>query len=155
MARFDIPDLKPDTPGMNVSLTPELEKLVRAKVASGLYNNASEVVREALRMMHGRAGETPPDKRAIVAAIRALEPALREAGVKGLRVFGSVARGEAGPGSDVDVLIETAPGFGLLDQAGVQESLSRALGRKVDVVLASGLRKEIRRSVLKDAERVF
>ncbi len=34
---------------MHVSLTPELEKAVKAKVASGLYNNASEVVREALR----------------------------------------------------------------------------------------------------------
>ncbi len=34
---------------MNISLTPELEKAVKAKVASGLYNNASEVVREALR----------------------------------------------------------------------------------------------------------
>ncbi len=36
---------------MHVSLTPELESRVRAKVASGLYNNASEVVREALRFM--------------------------------------------------------------------------------------------------------
>jgi antitoxin ParD1/3/4 len=36
---------------MHVSLTPRLEELVRAKVASGLYNNASEVVREALRLM--------------------------------------------------------------------------------------------------------
>lgn len=34
---------------MNISLTPELEKMVQAKVASGLYNNASEVIREALR----------------------------------------------------------------------------------------------------------
>ncbi len=35
---------------MNVSLTPELEKLVQKKVAQGLYNSASEVVREALRL---------------------------------------------------------------------------------------------------------
>lgn len=34
---------------MNISLTPELESAVKAKVASGLYNNASEVIREALR----------------------------------------------------------------------------------------------------------
>lgn len=34
---------------MNISLTPELERAVKAKVASGLYNNASEVIREALR----------------------------------------------------------------------------------------------------------
>jgi antitoxin ParD1/3/4 len=36
---------------MNVSLTPELENLVNEKVASGLYNSASEVVREALRLL--------------------------------------------------------------------------------------------------------
>ena len=37
--------------GMNINLTPELEALVREKVASGMYNSASEVVREALRLM--------------------------------------------------------------------------------------------------------
>jgi antitoxin ParD1/3/4 len=37
--------------GMNVNLTPQLEELVRAKVNSGLYSSASEVVREALRLM--------------------------------------------------------------------------------------------------------
>jgi antitoxin ParD1/3/4 len=37
--------------GMNVNLTPQLEELVRAKVATGRYTSASEVVREALRLM--------------------------------------------------------------------------------------------------------
>ncbi len=36
---------------MNVSLTPELEALIQTKVSSGLYNNASEVIREALRLL--------------------------------------------------------------------------------------------------------
>lgn len=36
---------------MHISLTPELQELIKSKVASGLYNNASEVVREALRFM--------------------------------------------------------------------------------------------------------
>ena len=39
---------------MNVSLTPHLEKLVQGKVESGLYNSASEVMREALRLMEER-----------------------------------------------------------------------------------------------------
>ena len=42
---------------MHISLTPRLEKMVREKVASGQYNNASEVVREALRLM-GERDET-------------------------------------------------------------------------------------------------
>ena len=37
--------------GMNVNLTPQLEEMVRAKVGSGMYTSASEVVREALRLM--------------------------------------------------------------------------------------------------------
>lgn len=39
---------------MNINLTPELEKLVHQKVATGLYNSASEVIREALRLMNER-----------------------------------------------------------------------------------------------------
>lgn len=39
---------------MNVSLTPELEKLVEDKVATGMYQTASEVVREALRLLSAR-----------------------------------------------------------------------------------------------------
>jgi antitoxin ParD1/3/4 len=39
---------------MNVSLTPELEKLVKQEVDSGLYNNASEVIRDALRLLKER-----------------------------------------------------------------------------------------------------
>lgn len=43
---------------MHISLTPELEKAVKAKVKSGLYNNASEVVREALRAVLAREHES-------------------------------------------------------------------------------------------------
>lgn len=42
---------------MHISLTPLLEETVQAKVASGLYNNASEVIREALRLMIERENE--------------------------------------------------------------------------------------------------
>jgi antitoxin ParD1/3/4 len=45
-------------PCMNVSLTPELDALVQRKVASGLYNSASEVVREALRAQYLREQES-------------------------------------------------------------------------------------------------
>lgn len=53
---------------MNISLTPKLEEMVKAKVASGLYNNASEVVSEALRLMAVRdlrdtPSTTPPSNR--------------------------------------------------------------------------------------------
>lgn len=83
---------------MNVSLTPKLEAFVRERVASGLYNNSSEVVREALRLLHEQVGKrTPPEKAAIRKAIARIEDGLRAKGVTALYLFGSVARGEAAP----------------------------------------------------------
>jgi len=143
---------------VNVSLTPELERFVREKVATGLYNNASEVVREALRAMHaGAPAKRPPSRDDIVRAIRRIEPELRAEGVGALFLFGSVARDEATEKSDVDVLIDAAPArrFSLLDQAGVRNRLVEALGREVDVVMRSALRKELRPAALRDALRVF
>jgi len=55
------------------------------------------------------------------------------------RVFGSVARGEAKPDSDVDILVQPRGG-GLLDLAGLSIDLSQLLGRRVDVVPDDSLR---------------
>lgn len=55
---------------MHVSLTPKLEDMVRRKVKSGLYNNASEVIREALRMMATRDQEEKRKLAALRKAIR-------------------------------------------------------------------------------------
>lgn len=53
---------------MHISLTPALEGLVRAKVESGLYNNASEVVREALRLLAAQDARLTPIRRRQTAA---------------------------------------------------------------------------------------
>ncbi len=73
---------------MNVSLTVELEKYVRRKVASGLYNNASEVIREALRLLvereaapRTRPNRESPRKDEILVELAALEKQLRERGL--------------------------------------------------------------------------
>ncbi len=149
---------------MNVSLTPELEKYVRGKVASGLYNNASEVVREALRAQLGREASVtsrsrvlPPQKAEVVAKLTALEQPLRQRGVKALAVFGSVSRDAAGPDSDVDVLVDLEPGvrFSLFDLAALADFLGDHLKRKVDVVTRAGLDPGIRDHVLSEAQTVF
>lgn len=51
-----------------------------------------------------------------------------------VRVFGSVARGDAGPSSDVDLLIDLEPGTGLLELGVMEDALEQELGRPVDVV---------------------
>jgi putative addiction module CopG family antidote len=149
---------------MNISLTSELEKYVRLKVASGLYNNASEVIREALRALLEREGEParalskkPPKKDEILAKLATLEKPLRERGLKSLAVFGSVARGAARTDSDVDVLVDIEPDvrFSLIDLVALKDFLEDRLNRKVDVVTKSGLDSGIRDRVLSEAESVF
>ena len=145
---------------MNVSLTPTLEAFVRRKVDSGLYNNASEVMREALRLLVERENVRPaerPDKERIGAQIGALKGALRKKGVVSLALFGSLVRGEARPDSDIDVLIDIAPRrrFSLLDLISVKHLLEDELEREVVVVTRGGLDSRIRDNVLSQAERVF
>lgn len=149
---------------MNVSLTPELEQYIRRKVDSGLYGNASEVVREALRLLLGRengnAGQPrrePPQIENVEAEIKALEKPLRQRGLAALALFGSTARGTARPDSDVDVLIDIAPdvSFSLTDLVSVKDFLEDRLGRTVDVVTREGLDPAIRDRVIREARAVF
>ena len=72
-------------------------------------------------------------------------------GVRSIRVFGSVARGEAEAASDVDFLVELAPGGSALDLGGLLMQLREILGCEVDVVTEKGLRPRIREQVLKEA----
>ena len=72
-------------------------------------------------------------------------------GVSRIRVFGSAARGESGPESDVDFLIEvggpTTPWF----PGGLVAELEEVLGRRVDVVEPDALREPLRKTVLREA----
>ncbi len=72
-------------------------------------------------------------------------------GAKRIRVFGSVARGEARPDSDVDFLVDLEPGRSLFDLGGLLMDLQELLGRKVDVVTKDGLHWYVRDRVVKEA----
>jgi len=72
-------------------------------------------------------------------------------GAYNVRVFGSVARGEAKPDSDVDFLIELEPQRTLLDQIALMQSLEQLLGRKVDLTEPETLHQCIKERILKEA----
>jgi len=72
-------------------------------------------------------------------------------GARNLRVFGSVARGEAGPESDIDILVEMDSGKSLLDHVALMQDLEDLLQRKVDVVSEKALHWHIRERVLAEA----
>ncbi len=72
-------------------------------------------------------------------------------GARNVRLFGSVARGEARPDSDIDVLVEFEPGRTLLDRIGMIQDLEDLLGCKVDVVTEAAVSPYLRERVLKEA----
>lgn len=74
-----------------------------------------------------------------------------EHGARDVRVFGSVARGEADHESDVDFLVDLEPGRSLLDLGGLQMDLEALLGCQVDVVTVPGLKARVRERVLREA----
>ena len=75
----------------------------------------------------------------------------RKYGVRSIKVFGSVARGDDSLTSDIDFLVKLEPGRSLFDLGGLQVDLEEALNCQVDVVTENGLRDRIRRDVLEEA----
>lgn len=93
----------------------------------------------------------------VLDTLRAHESQLRNYGVDHAAVFGSVARGEAGAGSDVDVLVEldeTRP-MGLFQYARLKLYIADLLGGHADVANRTTLKPLLREHILRDAVRAF
>lgn len=71
--------------------------------------------------------------------------------MRDVRVFGSVARGEAGASSDLDLLVDVEPGRSLLDVIAFWQALEETLGSRVDVVTEGGLSPYLRDRIHADA----
>jgi hypothetical protein len=72
-------------------------------------------------------------------------------GAKNVRIFGSVARNEAGEESDIDFLVDLEPGRSLLDLGGLLVDLEQLLTRKVDIVTERGLHWYLRDKIINEA----
>jgi predicted nucleotidyltransferase len=92
---------------------------------------------ETLTLLHTRRGE--------ILALAARH------GARNVRVFGSIARGDARPDSDVDFLVDLEPGRSLFDLGRLLIDLQSLLGVDVDLVTEKGLRPRIRAQVLREA----
>jgi hypothetical protein len=88
-------------------------------------------------------------------ALRAKREAIlqlaRQHGIRRVRIFGSVARGEDRPESDVDVLVEVERGRSFLDLIGFELDLEQLLGCKVDVVSEGGISPYLEATILREA----
>ncbi len=75
-------------------------------------------------------------------------------GVRNVRVFGSIARGDSGPTSDLDLLVDFETTPSLFKMASIKLEAEELTGRRVDVIMEAGLRPSILNHALKDAVTV-
>lgn len=97
------------------------------------------------------------DKRQVISKLREHRDELTAAGIVHLRVFGSVARGEANDSSDVDLIAEfdNKKNLTLLDMVGLENRLSELLQVKVDLTPAKTMKQRIRTTADKEAVLAF
>lgn len=96
-------------------------------------------------------GQLGPRARALRQRRRQLLHAARRRGVGKVRVFGSLARGEELPASDVDLLVDLEPGRTLLDLAAFRREAQEILGMPVDVATPDMLKERVRTEVVAEA----
>ena len=104
-----------------------------------------------------RERQTFPDLASVIAGLRAHGERLRARGVSHLHVFGSVARGEAAPGSDIDLAADFDPAqpMSLVRFASLKCELEDILGHAVDFVDRAALKPEAGAALEQDAVEVF
>ena len=93
----------------------------------------------------------------VIARLKEAEPALRARGIRRAAVFGSVARGEDGPDSDIDILVEFEPGAEgtIYDYVALKEFVASLFDGHVDVVDRNALKPHLRAPSARDAVCAF
>jgi predicted nucleotidyltransferase len=119
--------------------------------------SVQQVVERAVTRLLEQEAREPPGLGQVLRRLRDAEAALRQEGVSGIWVFGSVARGEARPDSDIDLALEIDPDRKptLFTLARLQELVETRLGTKVDIGLRRDLRPHVVQAFERDAVRVF
>lgn len=90
----------------------------------------------------------------LIQKLRDMKPRYGQYGIKRMRVFGSVARGDARPDSDIDLLLEFEGNPTLFDIMDAQEEIEKTVGRKVDIVTPGALHAALKDRILREAKDV-
>ena len=145
---------------------PSVDAIFDTNVLSALMRLRPELdVREWIggRISNRLSRDIPPVRNSdmkrddVLVTLREHESELRSAGVVRLSLFGSTARDEAGPDSDVDLLaaFDAARPLSLLDLIGIENRLADLLGRPVDLIEEGTLKPRFRLTASRDAVRAF
>jgi hypothetical protein len=125
--------------------------------ATARGQSVQDVVERAVTRLLDEEAREPPTLSAVLRKLRDGEAELRNEGITGIWVFGSVARGEAHSDSDVDLAVDFDPDrrLSLLTLGRLQELMEACLGAKVDLGLRSDVRSHVAQAFERDAVRAF
>jgi len=145
-----------DTAFLSVRVPETVRNRVKA-IAAQRGERVQDLVNGLIERFLAEAERQPPTLAAVIGKLRAIEPSLRARGVAALFVFGSVARGEAGLDSDVDLAVEFEPGtkVSLFDLVSLNDEIEEAIGWKADVGERSALTEQAAATAERDFVRVF
>jgi predicted nucleotidyltransferase len=145
-----------ETAFLSVRVPTDLRGRLRA-VAARRGVSLQQLMRTAIEELLTREEAQPPKLADVIAKLREHAPALRKRGIEHLYVFGSLARGDAGVDSDIDLAIDVDPDsrFSLVTQASIGLDLEELLQRRVDIGARASLRSSLREDFERDAVQVF
>lgn len=141
-----------DALGLDRSAVSKIETGRRRVESLELQTLATRLGRPPAWFLSPVDGQKEIPRRRLLAARRTEILAVGEKhGARNFRLFGSVARGDAGTESDIDLMVDLDPGRTLMDHAALVSELSDLLGCEVDVVTTSGLKDRLRSPILEEA----
>jgi predicted nucleotidyltransferase len=141
---------------LSVRVPESIRNRVKA-VAAQRGERVQDLVGGLIERFLEEAERRPPELGDVLRGLRALEAPLRTKGVAALYVFGSVARGNARPDSDVDLAIDFMPDEkpSLFDIVHIKEEIEVVLGHAVDLGERSALTRHVAATAERDLVRVF
>ncbi len=140
----------------SISLPAEyLEELKQFSAERGKSSKllAGEIIADYIK----KTGAKPPPADQIIEKLKHAQSKFKSENVIHLSLFGSVARGDAHYGSDIDLVAEYDCGVGIMKWGRTKKIAKEVLGEKykIDLVPSKSLKKEIRESAMRDAVKIF
>jgi predicted nucleotidyltransferase len=141
---------------VDISTPDSLEPEIFADVMYGVIHVIGDVA-ERWEASRRESGAPPPKplREAVIDVIHSHREELEELGARSISLFGSVARGEVGPHSDIDILVEFAGPVGMSGFFGVKHLLEDLLHRPVDLGTANGLKEGMRARIMAEAIEIW
>ncbi len=149
--------VRPSTPAFLSVRLPETTRDRLKAVAAMRGESVQQLIGALVERFLVEEERTPPALGMVLSKLRANAPALKACGITGLWVFGSVARGDARPDSDVDLFAEFSPAtrLSLVGMASLRAKLSDLLGVSADLVERGVLHPAARDAAERDAVRAL